>query len=65
MIIKKDFVLFDWGSSTLNQQHYGQITPPIVDLKNIKGEVPVAMFVGKDDDLGDVIDARWAADEIR
>ena len=32
---------------------YGQATPPEVDLKNITGKVPIAMFVGTADDLGD------------
>jgi hypothetical protein len=32
-------------------------------LRNIKN-IPVAMFVGNEDDLGDTTDARWARDEI-
>jgi len=27
--------------------------PPVVDLTKIKGDTPVAMFVGTADDLGD------------
>lgn len=55
--------LFNWGSDSKNQEKYGQKTPPLVNLKNIK-KIPVAMFVGNEDDLGDVTDCRWARDEI-
>ena len=40
---------------------YRSSVPPQIDLGNIKGDVPVAMFVGTKDDLGDVTDARWTA----
>lgn len=45
------FALYDYGS-TANRNHYRQHVPPVVDLSNIK--VPVAMFAGKEDDLGDI-----------
>ena len=38
--------------------------PPQVDLSKIKGDTPVAMFVGTADDLGDQTDAEWARDTI-
>jgi len=56
--------LFDWGSKSINNQKYGQDTPPIVFLNKIT-DVPIAMFVGKEDDLGDVTDTRWARDAIK
>ena len=37
----------------------------MVDYTNIKGEVPIAMFVGTKDNLGDTQDARWARDTIK
>ena len=55
--------LYDWGSASLNQQHYGQSTPPNVDLGKIK--VPVAMFVGTHDELGDPKDNQWAKSRIK
>jgi len=55
--------LFDWGSASLNRQKYGQDTPPVVFLNKIT-DVPVAMFVGTEDDLGDPTDTRWARDTI-
>jgi hypothetical protein len=61
MIKEKDFYLYDWGSKKDNQARYGQDTPPIVDLTQIK-ELPTAMFVGSVDDLGDPTDASWARD---
>lgn len=54
--------LFDWGAK-VNRQKYGQETPPIVNLNTIK-DVPIAMFVGAEDDLGDETDTRWARDTI-
>lgn len=56
--------LFDWGSKALNKEKYGQETPPIVHLNTIT-DVPIAMFVGTSDDLGDVTDTRWARDSIQ
>jgi hypothetical protein len=54
--------LFDWGSKEANQEHYGEDTPPKVDLSKI--QMPTAMFVGTEDDLGDPVDARWGRDQL-
>ena len=59
-----DMILYDWGSKAVNQKKYGQDTPPHIDLSKIQS-VPIAMFVGTKDDLGDVTDARWAKDQIK
>lgn len=64
MINSGKFQLYDWGSTSENHKHYGQNTPPMVNLANIKGDVPVAMFAGTEDDLGDLTDARWARAQI-
>lgn len=63
MIKTKDFFLYDWGSKKDNQVRYGQDTPPIVNLQQIKS-LPTVMFVGTADDLGDKSDAEWARDQI-
>ena len=63
MIKEKDFYLYDWGSKSNNQARYGQDTPPIVDLTQIH-DLPMAMFVGSVDDLGDLTDNQWARDQI-
>jgi lysosomal acid lipase/cholesteryl ester hydrolase len=56
-LIKSDkFFRYDYGAAK-NQQKYGQPTPPEYPLENIK--VPIAMFVGLEDELGDPIDCRW------
>lgn len=47
--------LYDWGSDSLNMQHYGQKTPPEVDFSKIN--IPTAWFVGDEDPLGDITDA--------
>ena len=41
---------------------YGQASPPVIDLSKI--EVPIAMFVGKQDDLANPLDTRWARSQI-
>jgi pimeloyl-ACP methyl ester carboxylesterase len=47
------FQKFNWGMDG-NMEHYGQPYPPDWDLGNI--DVPVYMYVGIDDDLGDTLD---------
>jgi lysosomal acid lipase/cholesteryl ester hydrolase len=64
LITSKHLQEFDYGKKG-NLEHYGQETPLEVDLTRITGKVPVAMFVGLDDDLGDKTDASWARDEIK
>eukprot|EP00588_Corethron_pennatum_P003963 CAMPEP_0194291486 /NCGR_PEP_ID=MMETSP0169-20130528/43478_1 /TAXON_ID=218684 /ORGANISM="Corethron pennatum, Strain L29A3" /LENGTH=460 /DNA_ID=CAMNT_0039039381 /DNA_START=91 /DNA_END=1473 /DNA_ORIENTATION=- len=58
------FELFDWGSGSANRNKYNQETPPVVNLSKISGGVPVGMFVGTADDLGDVTDGEWSRDQI-
>lgn len=52
----------DFGSSK-NTQLYGQSTPPLINLQNIK-TVPIAMFVGTSDQLATVEDNRWAKTQL-
>ena len=49
------FKQYDYGSDSKNIEHYGSKTIPIIPLESIK-KVPIAMYVGKEDDLGDLID---------
>lgn len=49
----KQFQYYDYGKNG-NEDHYGQKTPPIIPIQNIRGDVPIAMFVGKEDELADV-----------
>lgn len=61
-----NFQEYDYGS-TKNQQMYGSSTPPLIDLSKVGTNnpgVPVAMFVGAEDDLADPLDTKWAADQI-
>lgn len=62
-VSQKTMTNYDWGK-TENQKHYNQDTPPEINLSNID-QVPVAMFVGTKDDLGDVKDCEWARDQIK
>jgi lysosomal acid lipase/cholesteryl ester hydrolase len=56
------FERYDFGL-TANLRIYGQKTPPEIDISVID-KVPVAMFVGKQDTLADMEDAKWAAKNI-
>jgi len=62
-IINTDVMpLYDWGSASANNAKYGQDVPPDVELGKIT--LPTAMFVGSQDDLGDVKDNRWAKSQM-
>lgn len=62
LVKASDMQLFDWGSASANQAHYGQSTPPVIDFKRIT--VPTAMFVGTKDELGDLNDCRQTKSEM-
>ena len=49
-----NFQAYDYGSAKLNQQHYGQNTPPLFDLTKIR--VPIHLFAGASDLLADPTD---------
>jgi pimeloyl-ACP methyl ester carboxylesterase len=53
------FQMYDFGSQG-NLQHYGQPTPPPYPLANIT--VPLALFAGQEDDLGDPQDVQILLD---
>ena len=57
VIQSKKFQKYDWGKKT-NLVKYGQDSPPEIDLTKID-KVPTALFVGTQDDLGDVDDNHW------
>ena len=60
LVKNSEFRYFNYGKSK-NKEMYGQAEPPIIDIKEIT-EVPVAMFVGRQDSLANVIDNRWVKD---
>lgn len=61
LINSDKFLRFDFGAEK-NQQKYGQPTPPEYPLEKIN--VPVGMFVGLEDELGDPEDCRWLHSKI-
>jgi len=56
------FAEFDFMSKEGNQMNYHQDIPPIIDLTQISDSVPMAFFVGLDDDLSTPDNAQWARD---
>ncbi len=54
-----NFQYYDFGPEK-NEQVYGQKTPPIIDIANINTSLPVALFVGTEDEIADPKDCEWA-----
>jgi len=63
MIKSETFQEWDYMDKKLNQEHYGQDTPPIVNIGKIR-KVPIAMYVGMQDPLANYMDTRWIRDSI-
>lgn len=57
------FKQYDWGSDSANIDHYGTKIIPLITLEKIK-KVPIAFFVGKQDDLADPIDTEYVSKRI-
>ena len=56
--------MFDFGEAK-NKERYGQDTPPEIDMSYIiQTRIPIAMFVGKHDELGTTEDAQWTYKQI-
>lgn len=51
------FRMFDYGNDAENVKHYGTTTVPSIDLGRLNS-IPVGLFVGKEDDLGNPTDTR-------
>lgn len=58
------FNKYDYGDKEKNIAHYGSEEPPEIDLTAIQ-EVPIAMFVGSDDLLGDSEDNHHLKDLVK
>lgn len=56
--------MFDWDDDAINQKKYGQSSPPFIDITEISGNIPIGMCVGIQDTLGDIVDGRWARDQL-
>lgn len=55
---------YDWGTKAENQKHYKQDYAPTIDLTRVDN-IPIGMFVGSKDDLGDSNDAKWASEQMK
>ena len=51
------FQAYNYGSEEKNKVHYGQVTPPFYELRNIK--IPVRLIAGTSDLLADPTDVAW------
>jgi hypothetical protein len=56
------FQYFDYGKKE-NLEKYGTETPPEIPVNKING-MPIAMFVGNSDLLGDVKDNQWLKEQL-
>lgn len=59
----KKFQHFDYGKKQ-NRKVYGTDSPTEIPLANMNGVIPVALLVGKNDELGDVADCKWIEETI-
>lgn len=59
IIITGVFKQFDYGSDEENIKRYGSKEVPIIPLENISEELPIALYVGKNDTLADLKDVEW------
>ena len=59
MIRFKKFGLYNYDTSYKHKAKYGGMFPPNVDLSKITGDVPIAIFASKKDELSDIIDQQW------
>ena len=62
MMLEGKFQRYDYGKE-LNQEKYGSIHPPEINLSNIKG-MKIAQFVGTVDNLATVEDNRWLHQQL-
>lgn len=59
------FKEYDWGPKT-NLKKYGQIDPPTLSFSGVtKEELPMALYVGKDDLVAQVEDSHWLRDQVK
>lgn len=58
----KKFQYYDFGTKG-NLEHYGTETAPEIPLHKVDG-MPIAMFVGNSDLLGDVKDNEWLREQL-
>ena len=56
------FRMYDYGKKG-NLEHYGQATPPDYDFSRI--QVPISFFMGKEDNLGNVVDNTMFQNKLR
>lgn len=62
VIKDKSFQYYDYGK-VLNEQYYGQDTPPAIPVENIV-DFPIGLFVGESDGLATVKDNEWLKEKL-
>ena len=53
-----NFTLYDWGDEEVNEEKYGDVSPPIIEMTENQN-IPLRIFSGKQDTLINPIDAEW------
>jgi len=56
---------YDYGGAGENMKHYGQLHPPLYDMKAIPNQFPLFLIYGKPDMLSDVTDVQLLLNELQ
>ncbi|KAI9084649.1 hypothetical protein K1719_033431 [Acacia pycnantha] len=56
---------YDYGNPIQNNQHYGQLSPPVYDITNIPNDFPLFISYGTNDVLSDVGDVQVLLGELK
>lgn len=63
LITEDIFKEYDYRNTAQNMEYYNQVTPPTLNIKNIK-KTPIAIYFGKQDGVADPQDVRWLKDNL-
>jgi pimeloyl-ACP methyl ester carboxylesterase len=59
---KTSFIMYDYGNNEINQMHYGKNRPPVYNISDFT--IPSAIFYGSNDELADLNDIEYLANNL-